>query len=110
MDIKKIVEKRLFAKHRYFHSKSGDVHEVVMQKDLSVIASQISSDIKKELKLVASGRVEIKLDMSYLPDGEGDELYLGGKDIGEILHEIWNELEDKDNQTINIYIEEIDNG
>ncbi len=31
----------LLSKHRYFHSKSGDIHEVIMQKDIKDIAKAI---------------------------------------------------------------------
>ena len=44
--IEQIVLDVLNKKHRYFHSKSGDVHEVVMEKDFESIAKSISSKVK----------------------------------------------------------------
>ena len=46
MTIEQIVLDVLVKKHRYFHSKSGDVHEVVMEKDFKNIAKSISDKIK----------------------------------------------------------------
>ena len=58
-----------------------------------ILAKEISDKIKKEYKVVASGKVNIILDTSYIPNDDGTSVYLDDMDIGEVLNKIWDILE-----------------
>ena len=120
MDIENIVEKRLISES-YISDETGcnysgnaefnlrfcdDIRlsadteekaEELRSKYIKSLASQISSDIKKELKLVASGECSI--------DDIENVIFIG--DDYETLDKF---MVDYDRKNINIYIEEIDNG
>ena len=82
MDIENIVEKRLIK----------EMHHTELV-DITHLASQISSDIKKELKLVASG--EVKYDDTDGGYTEVGDVWLGN--LGGAYH----------GKNINVWIEEI---
>ena len=104
MDIENIVEKRLRERAITVFEKAIPSKPVIMITDkltfgemhycdIRDLASQISSDIKKELKLVASG--EVKYDDTDGGYTEVGDVWLGN--LGGAYH----------GKNINVWIEEI---